>query len=177
MLPIFNAHSYLCNIQQSIRGQNSVVVFLQLYFVTNRPSCYSAGNSLNPLFDNGEFQSSHVQRAYQYLKLWESAGDSLDHFWFIPGQVMGDHAECIETLTRWNFFDQFFVWILISNYKLLFIPGSSLLCYSMVLLWLVGNAAVGGIRKLQNWHDIPTYEIPTHEIPSQSVWKHYHTIF
>ncbi|XP_078381354.1 E3 ubiquitin-protein ligase rnf213-alpha-like isoform X3 [Oculina patagonica] len=59
-----------------------------------------AGNSLNPLFDNGEFQSSHVQRAFQYLKLWESAGDSLDHFWFLPGQVMGDHAECIETLTR-----------------------------------------------------------------------------
>ena len=61
---------------------------------------YSAGNSLNPLFDNGEFQSSHVQRAFQYLKRWESLGDGLDHFWFTPSQVMGDHAECIEKLMR-----------------------------------------------------------------------------
>ena len=56
--------------------------------------------SLNPLFDNSEFQSSYVQRAFQYLKLCESDERSLDHFWFIPRQVMGDHAECIETLTR-----------------------------------------------------------------------------
>lgn len=61
---------------------------------------YAAGNSQNPLFDNAEFQSSYVQRVFQYLKLWESGGDSLDNFWFLPSQVMGDHAECIETLTR-----------------------------------------------------------------------------
>ncbi|KAJ7339548.1 hypothetical protein OS493_005948 [Desmophyllum pertusum] len=59
-----------------------------------------AGNSLNPLFDNGIFQNSCVQRVFQYLKFQESADNSLDNFWFIPGQVMGDHAECIETLTR-----------------------------------------------------------------------------
>ena len=65
--------------------------FISIFFVV--------GNRLNPLFDNAEFKSPYVQRAFQYLKMWES-GEGLDHFWFIPSQVMGDHAECIETLTR-----------------------------------------------------------------------------
>ncbi|XP_068694638.1 E3 ubiquitin-protein ligase rnf213-alpha-like [Montipora foliosa] len=56
--------------------------------------------SLNPLFDDGEFRSQHVQRAFQYLKLWESAKENLDQFWFVPGHAMGDYADCLETLTR-----------------------------------------------------------------------------
>ncbi|XP_068694646.1 E3 ubiquitin-protein ligase rnf213-alpha-like isoform X2 [Montipora foliosa] len=56
--------------------------------------------SLNPLFDDTEFRSQHVQRTFQYLKLWESAKENLDHFWFIRGKVMGDYTDCIETLTR-----------------------------------------------------------------------------
>ena len=61
---------------------------------------YTGGGSLNPLFDDGEFRSPYVQRAFQYLKLWQSAKENLDHFWFVPGHVMADHAECIETLIR-----------------------------------------------------------------------------
>ena len=66
------------------------------------------GVNLSPLFDNAEFQSSHVQRAFQYLKFWESARENLNQFWFIPSQVMGDHAECIETLTRYTLYKNFF---------------------------------------------------------------------
>ena len=62
-------------------------------------SSLAADTSLNPLFDDAEFRSTYVQRAFQYLKLW-GAGQSLDDFWFVPGQVMGDHAECLETLMR-----------------------------------------------------------------------------
>ena len=65
---------------------------------------FVGGVSLNPLFDNGEFQSSHVQRVFQYLKFWESARDNLNKFWFTPSQVMGDHAECIETLVRYTLY-------------------------------------------------------------------------
>ena len=36
--------------------------------------------SLNPLFDDGEFRSRHVQRAFQYLTLWESAKENLVPF-------------------------------------------------------------------------------------------------
>ncbi|PFX29705.1 E3 ubiquitin-protein ligase RNF213 [Stylophora pistillata] len=57
-------------------------------------------SSLNPLFDNAEFKSSNVQRAFQYLKLYEAGGQTLDHFWFVSSQVMGDHTECIEILIR-----------------------------------------------------------------------------
>ena len=59
-----------------------------------------AGNSLDPLFDTAEFKSSYVQRAFQYLKLCYAGGQNLDSFCFVPGQVMGDHTECIEILTR-----------------------------------------------------------------------------
>ena len=52
---------------------------------------------LNPLFDDGEFRTANVQRAFQYLKLW-AARQSLDHFHFVLGQVMGDHSECLEML-------------------------------------------------------------------------------
>ena len=59
-----------------------------------------AGKSLDPLFDAAEFKSSYVQRAFQYLKLCDAGGQNLDTFCFVPGQVMGDHTECIEILTR-----------------------------------------------------------------------------
>ena len=61
--------------------------------------------NLNPLFDNAEFQSSYVQRAFQYLNFWESAKENLNQFWFIPSQVMGDHADCIDTLVRYIVYD------------------------------------------------------------------------
>lgn len=64
------------------------------------------GDSRNPLFDNAEFKSSYVQRAFQYLKFWEAARENLNQFWFIPSQVMGDHAECIETLVRYIVFQR-----------------------------------------------------------------------
>ncbi|KAJ7355098.1 hypothetical protein OS493_027887, partial [Desmophyllum pertusum] len=57
-----------------------------------------AGNSLSPLFDNGIFQSSCVQRVFQYLR--QPAGNTLEYFSSIPDAVMGNHIECIETLTR-----------------------------------------------------------------------------
>ncbi|XP_022783821.1 E3 ubiquitin-protein ligase rnf213-alpha-like [Stylophora pistillata] len=60
----------------------------------------AADKSLDPLFDTAEFKSSYVQRAFQYLKLCEAGGQTLDTFWFVPGQVMGDHTECIEMLIR-----------------------------------------------------------------------------
>ncbi|KAK2555497.1 E3 ubiquitin-protein ligase rnf213-alpha [Acropora cervicornis] len=58
----------------------------------------NAKESLNPRFDDGEFRSQHVQRAFQYLKLWETAKENLDHFWFVPNHMMGDYAECLEIL-------------------------------------------------------------------------------
>ena len=71
-------------------------------------SFFVGGVNLSPLFDNAEFQSSHVQRAFQYLKFWESARENLNQFWFIPSQVMGDHAECIETLARYTLYKNIF---------------------------------------------------------------------
>ena len=61
---------------------------------------FCALESLNPRFDDGEFRSQHVQRAFQYLKLWETAKQNLDHFWFVPNHTMGDYAECLEILVR-----------------------------------------------------------------------------
>lgn len=56
--------------------------------------------SLNPRFDDGEFRSQHFQRAFQYLKLWETAKQDLDHFCFVPNNTMGDYADCLEILMR-----------------------------------------------------------------------------
>ena len=61
---------------------------------------FCALENLNPRFDDGEFRSQHVQRAFQYLKLWETAKENLDHFWFVPNHTMGDCAECLEILVR-----------------------------------------------------------------------------
>ena len=78
-------------------------VMSSMYFMEQNKYRFAfafALGSLNPLFDDGEFRSQHVQRAFQYLKLWESAKENLDHFWFVPGHAMGDYADCLETLTR-----------------------------------------------------------------------------
>ena len=80
--------THICRIYLS----EALIFFFFVLFV--------AGSSLNPLFDNAEFKSSYVQRAFQYLRLHEAGGQALDHFWFVPGQVMGDHTECIDILTR-----------------------------------------------------------------------------
>ena len=60
---------------------------------------YPGTSEINPLFDDGEFRSTHVQRAFQYLEVWGS-GRNLDQFVFVPGLVMGDHAACLEVLMR-----------------------------------------------------------------------------
>ena len=79
-----------------------------LYLKLFALSFFVGGVNLSPLFDNAEFQSSHVQRTFQYLKFWESARENLNQFWFIPSQVMGDHAECIETLARYTLYKNIF---------------------------------------------------------------------
>ena len=61
---------------------------------------FCALESLNPRFDDGEFRSQHVQRAFQYLNLWETAKQNLDHFCFGANNTMGDCAECLEILVR-----------------------------------------------------------------------------
>ncbi|XP_067056125.1 E3 ubiquitin-protein ligase rnf213-alpha-like isoform X2 [Acropora muricata] len=60
----------------------------------------NAKESLSPRFDDGEFRSQHFQRSFQYLKLWETAKQDLDHFCFVPNNTMGDYADCLEILMR-----------------------------------------------------------------------------
>ena len=60
---------------------------------------FSDTGKIYPLFDAGELHNPAVQRAFQYLMLWES-GQSLDHLQFVPGQVAGGQTKCLEVLLR-----------------------------------------------------------------------------
>ena len=52
------------------------------------------------MMDEKEFRSSYFQRVYQYLRRHISSIPSI-RFSFTPGQVEGNHVECLQVLLKY----------------------------------------------------------------------------